>query len=216
MNCETFLRDVKEHQISILRDDELYRHIRFRRPNTSVYYFDLITWPGHLCYTGDMGTFVFSRIADMFEFFRTDRTELGELRINPGYWSEKLQAVDGNRHSAGAMEFSEEKFTKIINEYVDDWLEGHDVSDEDAEELRAAIKEDILDRIEPKDESYSYRLGHEFTHDVNGEEFYFQDLWDHNFRQFTRTFLWCCYALSWGIQKYDEVKASQVAEGGAQ
>lgn len=207
MNVQDFLRDVEKHQINVLRDDGLYRHIRFRRPDTSAYFFDLITWPGALCYTGDMGTFVFSRLADMFEFFRTDRTELGELYINPGYWSEKLLAVDGNRQSASAMEFSEEEFTKVINEQVEDWLDERDVSEGDAEELREAVKDDIIRMIEPQDESYSYRLAYEFRHEVAGEEFSFTDLFDYNFRTFTRTFLWCCYALSWSIQKYDEHKA---------
>jgi hypothetical protein len=110
MNVEEFIKDVSQHKMQILRDDGLYRHIRFKRENTSCYYFDLITWPGALCYTGDMGTFVFSRIPDMFEFFRTDGEKGADLRINPGYWSEKLLAVDGGRHSASPMEFDPHKF----------------------------------------------------------------------------------------------------------
>lgn len=87
---ESFMRDVATHEMTVFRDDGLYRHIRFRRPNTMRTHFDLITYPGYLCYSGDMGTYVFSRLDDMFEFFRTDRD------INPGYWSEKLQAVDNH------------------------------------------------------------------------------------------------------------------------
>lgn len=208
MQIESFLRDVKDHQLSVLRDDGLYRHLRFRRPDTSAYYFDLITWPGALCYTGDMGTFVFSRLADMFEFFRTDQQHVkeGELAINPCYWSEKLLAVDGGRRKGSATEFSEEKFTKVILEYVADWLDGHEVSEEDAEELRQAVQDEIIDLIEPTDESYSYRLGHDFSRDVGDDNFYFQDLWDHNFTEYTHSFMWCCYALSWGIQKYDLIE----------
>ena len=68
-----FLRDVAEHEMIVVRDDGVHRHIRFKKPGTSCMHFDLITWPGYLCYTGDMGTYVFSRLTDMFEFFRTDR-----------------------------------------------------------------------------------------------------------------------------------------------
>lgn len=213
ITCETFLADVKDHQITVLRDDGLYRHIRFRRPGTICMGFDLITWPGVLCYTGDMGTYVFSRLADMFEFFRTDRERAkpGELRINTGYWSEKLIAVDGGRRCGAAMEFSEKLFTQVINQYVADWLDGRDVSEEDAEALRDAVQDEIIVRIESQDESYSYRLGHEFSHDVNGEKFYFQDLWNYSFKEYTHSFLWCCYALNWGIQQYDELaEAAQV------
>src|SRR5690348_13144744 len=98
-NCEQwFLKDVSTHEMIVIRDDGANRHIRFKRPGTSCMYFDLITWPGYLCYTGDMGTYVFSRLEDMFEFFRTDRDynkrKGRELSINPKYWGEKLQAVD--------------------------------------------------------------------------------------------------------------------------
>lgn len=39
----------------------------------------------------------------------------------------------------------------------------------------------------------------------------FEDLWDYSFQQFTHHFMWCCYALAWGIQKYDESKLEQEA-----
>lgn len=51
----------------------------------------------YLCYTGDMGTYVFQRLTDMFEFFRTDREYKkrngGKLAVNLSYWGEKLQAT---------------------------------------------------------------------------------------------------------------------------
>lgn len=91
---EAFTRNTATHEMTVLRDDGLYRHLRFRhmaeqkdgspKPSSS-YWFDIITWPGYLVITGDMETFVFARTTDMFEFFRGDR-------VNPGYWAEKLQA----------------------------------------------------------------------------------------------------------------------------
>lgn len=72
---QRFLNDVANHEMIIIRDDGVNRHVRFKRPNSSCMYFDLITWPGHLCYTGDMGSYVFRRLEDMFEFFRTDRND---------------------------------------------------------------------------------------------------------------------------------------------
>lgn len=211
MDQQRFLEDVSSHGIEIIRDDGLYRHIRFQRPSTICMSFDLITWPGVLCYTGDMGTYVFTRLADMFEFFRTDqdRAKPGELRINLGYWSEKLIAVDGGRRTGGVKEFSEEKFAGVIKDYFDRWLDGHDIEEDAAEELREAVQDDIIERIEPQDESYSYRLADEFRHDVDGKEFYFQDLRDYSFSEYTSHFVWCCYALSWGIAKYDAIKEPQ-------
>jgi hypothetical protein len=92
-----FLNDVASHRMIVIRNDGVNRHIRFKRPQSGTFWLDLITWPGTLCIDGDMGTYVFRRLEDMFEFFRTDRT-CGEkdgrtLFINPGYWGEKLQSV---------------------------------------------------------------------------------------------------------------------------
>ena len=43
---ERFQADVARHGMTVLRDDGLYRHLRFRRPDCSAYWFDLLTAPG--------------------------------------------------------------------------------------------------------------------------------------------------------------------------
>ncbi len=45
---EGFLKDVSCHQMTVLRDEGVFRHVRFSRPDSSSYRFDLITWPRHL------------------------------------------------------------------------------------------------------------------------------------------------------------------------
>ena len=37
-----FLRDVATHELTIIRNEGLYRHLRFSRPGSSCMYFDLI------------------------------------------------------------------------------------------------------------------------------------------------------------------------------
>ena len=205
-----FLRDVAEHVIEVIRDDGVYRHVRFKKPGTSDYYFDLLTWPGHLCYTGDMGTYVFQRLRDMFEFFRTDQQHAkpGELRINLGYWSEKLVAVDGNRHAGGAKAFCEEKFTKVIKSELVTWMRESGLDREGRSELRQAVEDEILYYTGDGDEHHLYRLATEFSAEIEGQKFQYEDLWDHDFTEYTNHFVWCCYALTWGIQQYDAVKDS--------
>ena len=88
---QMFLDDVKNHQISIIKDDGLHRFIRFKRPDSTSYWFDLITWPGFLCISGDCGTYVFSRTEDMFDFFKMRDGDFNKkkdrlLNINPRYW----------------------------------------------------------------------------------------------------------------------------------
>lgn len=184
---ETFLRDVAQHELSILRDRDTDRHLRFKRPDTSNQYFDIITWRGSLCFTGDMGTFVFSRIPDMFEFFR-DELANGHLRINTGYWSEKLDAAD--RRTGGYEEFSPSLFRMRVMDYAKE-------SEADRAMLRI-IRDRVLPAAEDG-EQMAYRAACEFQH--NG--FTLQDFWEIDCRDYTYHFVWCCYAIVWGIQQYD-------------
>jgi hypothetical protein len=81
------------HEMSVLHEDGLYRHLRFSNQSESPfsrYPFELITWPYNLVVKAGW-TFHFDIDAtpDMFDLFR--RTAFsGE--INPGYWAEKVRA----------------------------------------------------------------------------------------------------------------------------
>ena len=198
-----FLRDVATHELTIIRDDGLYRHLRFKRPGSSCMYFDLITWPGHLCYTGDMGTYVFQRIEDMLEFFRRE-TKGEALPINPGYWSEKVLATDGGRHPGCVFEYDHSKYLAAVNEYLADWLEG--LSEEHQEELKDAVQDEVLQYIEEDDEHGNCRRVHEFSAEVGGTEYQFTDFFERSIRRFTGRYIWCCRALVWAINKYDQAK----------
>jgi len=208
---ESFLKDVASHGIQILRDDGVNRHVRFSRPNTSCYRFDLITWPGKICYTGDMGTYVFSRIEDMFEFFRTDKNDFNYnkngLSINRGYWSEKLLAVDGGRSGGKVQEFDEERFDKVIMERLVEWIREHreSTTKEERRELWEAVVSEVINADGDSDGMRKQIAGHDFHHTVNRRhDFYFQDLWESSTERYTYHFTWCCYALAWGIQQYDK------------
>ena len=207
-----FLRDVSEHVMVLMRDEGVYRHVRFRKPDTMCMHFDLITWPGYLCYTGDMGTYVFSRLTDMFEFFRTDR-EYGQRRgrnlpVNLSYWSEKLQAVDGNRRNGSAREFSEEKLRSVVNRIRLKWIRdgyAQRLLDKDQRrELWDAVQDDVLSHISDGEHD-AYAAARDFEWGTNSRErpYYFEDLWDHDFTDYTHHFRWCCFAVAWGIEQYD-------------
>lgn len=84
---EIFDVNARQLQMEILQDDGLHRHVRFAKPGTGLYRFSLVTWPGYLAISGDVESFTFSRLPDMFEFFGGDRAH-----INPSYWAEKCVA----------------------------------------------------------------------------------------------------------------------------
>lgn len=206
---ETFLKDVADHQMQIIHEAGVYRHLRFHQPGTVCMHFDIITWPGRLCYTGDMGTFVFSRVHDMLEFFRpSDYAKVDPLnRIDRRYWAEKIDAQD---RADGVKEFSEEKFSTAVMERLVEWIRNNrsKTSKEERRELWESVVQDVLGAEE---DSGGYRkqcAAHDFIHWIRPEmSFSFQDFWEANVQEYTHRFLWCCYALRWAVMKYDEAKA---------
>lgn len=178
---KTFLKDVSEHQMTVKRDEGFYRHLRFRKPNSSDSWFDIVTWPGYLCYSGDMGCYVFARLDDMLVFFRSPR-----LKINPGYWAEKCEARDRD----GITEYSPNTFKERIAE----WLDDAEVS----AEARRLVGIEVLSRADDG-ESEARRA----VNDFESDGFQFHDFWETNLHDYTYRFIWCCYALTWGIRQYD-------------
>lgn len=202
---ESFLRDVAKHQMTVLREDGVYRHIRFAKPNDSDMYFDLLTYPDGLQYAGDMGTFVFEREKDMFGFFRNGgypRAERQDWGIKPGYWSEKLQAL--SRFEGGFEEFSPEAFEARVRQFVEDHLDGMLYADEEREDQRAEILDsldEVLSDLDSKPEAVAYWQLSETEHsDI------FTDFHEARCTEYTFHYLWCCYAVVWGIEQYDLYK----------
>ena len=199
---ELFLEDVKDHQISIEKDDGVHRFVRFRRANGSPYWFDLITWPGHLCISGDCGTYVFSREHDMFGFFKMDDNDFNKkkgvlLNINPHYWGEKLKSICTN---AGYVKFDSNIFEERVKNHFEDVM-CDDLGDEEKEKFWSAIKEDVL--YHKDDEHRAYDAVHSFEYEGIG----FTDFFDSGgTEEYTFHYIWNLYAIVWGIMKYDEAK----------
>jgi len=189
------LNDVKDHKLTIIKDDGLYRHIRLMKPGDSNQYFEIVTWPGHLAYTGDMGDYVFERIEDMFCFFRSKK---GELEIDTGYWAEKVKAesVFGN----GIREFSVEEFREHVKEEARYRLD----LEEDAP-LPEDIEEEIVPLLRAEDEWECVTAMRDFS----SQKISFDDFWEHSCQRKTLHFVWCCYALVWAIAEYDKAKGEK-------
>jgi hypothetical protein len=198
---QRFKGDVAGHEMTIIRDDGLYRHVRFKQPKQSFYWFDLITWPGCLAINGDMDSYLFSRMEDMFEFFRA-RSGWNLNTINPQYWAEKLRA------SSKVTGYSEEKFRALLAEAV------AEASDE-FPQLAKAVEHDILDGWSGRDistEETAHFALRDFEYWLNPDDrykagarpdFQFTDAWEWDFTEWDHRFLWCCHAIQWGIGVYD-------------
>ena len=182
---DRFKADVAQHEMTIELDQPPFRSIRFGRPGSSVYYFRITTWPGALCINGDMDTYVFERLKDMFEFFRSPDGE-----INLGYWSEKITATD--RHG-GHEEFDRQGFL----EYVRELIRSHAPKQDRAELYRDAKRES----------EYGYYSAMAFLKD-NDDALGF----DYDPPRCTRPtygYEWCCHAIVWAINQYDAHHAAR-------
>lgn len=220
---EQFRKDTSAHVMTVQRDDGVHRHLRFRKakPAGSEYWFDLITWPGSLVIDGDMGTYVFRRLEDMFEFFRTDQSyydktgRSDKLAINLGYWSEKLQASPHKGHE----EFSGEAFHQRVKEAFDTWVEENQPDDGDTTQtelgefhdtkaaLWQALTDDVLSCLDDGD-IRAFDAAMEFTCE-DAPDFSMSECWEWNCKEYTFHFIWCCYAIAWGVKTYDTAKAVQ-------
>lgn len=217
MTCtqQRFERDVAQHQMTVVRDNSVDRHIKFRKPDSSSYWFEILTWPGALCIRGDCGTYVFSRLTDMLEFFRTDAKHAkgDELGINPQYWMEKIIAVDSNcGHQGSAKKFSLDEFKRKVVGWFRRYTEARWYGEN--REHRWAVWEAIRELIEEADSwdaSHNYQLLRDFSAWIEGEARYdfhnfFDDFWEVDCTEYDFSFIWNCYAIAWAIRQYDAAK----------
>ena len=191
-----FLSDVANHEMTIVKDDGMHRHIRFQQPKTNHLWFDIVTWPGFLCVSGDMGCYVFSRLSDMFEFFRFGSSP------NLSYWGEKVQAVD---RQCPVMEYSEDEFRDAVKEAIEQATE--DESDSYRKELEREVEEALryADTTDQRS-AISAMMGVVFK-----GHHPFQDFYEWSCSDYSCRFVWCCHAILWGIQQYDKAKTNEPA-----
>lgn len=206
MNIPTkakFLESIKNHTVNILQDNGVYRHLHCTKGSMERH-FDVVTYPGNLVISGDMGCFVFSRVDDMFRFFRMQDSDFMRSNIiNPGYWSEKVTA-------GMTAEWCNHIFIQNVNQVMQDWLDdaeenGHD--DEFIEEQKEKIS-DEFDYIEGEWDAVS-KINN-WDADEGGVDF--DDFWESSCNRETYHYIWCCYAIVWAIGEYDKLKASEGKE----
>lgn len=197
-----FARETANHEMTVLFEQGLYRHLRFEAPDGSGYRFDLHTSPNRLMFHGEVGTYVFSvwPTADLFEVFRG--SSIGD-QPNFGYWNDKLAAWNEpaiqfsterfDEHVAKELAQAEEHFpgvTAAWREHTEGVL--CDYSTETEEAAREAMS--AFEYL-PKDQvGMAWRFLAPYTSDWK--------LDDYDWR-----YLWACHAALWGANQYVAAKA---------
>lgn len=205
---ERFEYDTAGHKMTVLHDDGLYRHLRFKKPDSSSYWSDLITWPGCLVISGDMGEYHFSRLNDMFEFFGPHGARGGfedkRWGINPHYWSEKLRGPRPGRD--GAMSYSHDAFRAQLYSWAEVYSDGQ--CEMYPSLLCEALDREVLDDWTDCEYEARTRL-YELEQEL-GERDLFADSWEWDFRDFDFAFLWSCWAIVWGIEQYQAARCLEL------
>jgi hypothetical protein len=190
--ADRFAKETAEHEMTVLHDDGLYRHLKFRNAEHGFYWYELVTWPGFLAVGGDVDHYVFSRVEDMFTFFRRNGNEHG---INPSYWSEKIQ--DGRER---AEAYSEDVFKQRVTEDLK-----HLPVPNLTKEQREARSE-LLERIADGDAHWAEGAW-EMLADAECAGL-LSDTWEWRLTDWDWSFLWCCNAIVAGIAKYDAARSA--------
>ena len=193
--AKLFAVDTAKHELTVLHDSGLYRHLRCKAPGTNAYWFDITTWPGHLAISGDMGSFTFARERDMIPFFRS------RYGINPHYWAQKEQS------GAPTKEYSEARFREAVWSRVQQEAGMY-------RGLAKAVQAEIFDAGCPTNEQAARDALEDFEYEGRRSQpgpelpFRFDDAWEIDFRDYTHHYLWCCHAIQWAITRYDVVNAA--------
>jgi len=161
--------------------------LRYANVDSFHYAFDIVTYPGTLVVTGDMGSYTFQRLIDMFHFFNQEH-------INTQYWGEKLVAHSNNdfkRYSPSDLE-----------EYVKDHFECR--KEEYSEEERIALWAEIESVLGAENEYEAHDALSNFEDDNTG--YTFEDSWEADLWHYSYRFIWICYAIQYGVSTYYKEK----------
>ncbi|MCC5574569.1 hypothetical protein IMZ11_02800 [Microtetraspora sp. AC03309] len=242
--AERFQRETAKHTMTVRHDEGLYRHLRFRDPKHGMYWFDLITVPHALIFRGDGESFVFDRMDDMFEFFRSGIWRDGSVHINPGYWAEKLTSDRDSvkKYDQGLFEQTVKEHVaeaildrsaprgisraiKELFEYGDiTWEGGARRALEEFEyctfkaSCLCGAEETFTDEIDADLWGHRHVRATDITHRISvkrGESFSFEDTSEWSFRDYDWWFLWALHGIVWGITQYDAAKRADAEQAEA-
>ncbi|MFD8088731.1 hypothetical protein [Streptomyces malaysiensis] len=193
--AERFARETAGHQMTLLHEDGLYRHLVFADPAGNFYRFDLITWPHNVFLRGDGFSFGFSiyPTADIFDMFRGS----SHGGINPGYWQEKVTA-------GKVKDWSEDLFRKWV-------LEEAAAAETSYPGAVEAVTKQILHSDEHSTE-YQGTAEYAVAAFRHGDfRLRLPNPWDESFEDYSWEYLFACHAIVWGIAQYDAAQKAVAA-----
>ncbi|MEV8033971.1 hypothetical protein [Streptomyces sp. NPDC086182] len=194
--AERFARETADHEMAVVHDAGMYRHLRFANPQSSLYWYEISTTPGQLTFSGDGESFTFRVATDMFEMVRRS-TESGD--INATYWAEKCK-------TSNARSYQRERFEEYVEKQVAEAEQYYPGLREDVErEIGDSLVWDLDSERDVLLVATQYTFYPELAPGaltVRGS-FSFRSVFDWQLRDFNWWFLFACHAISDAVAKYD-------------
>jgi hypothetical protein len=202
-----FTAATKGHEMTVIVDQAVpdaegrpgspHRHLRFATPGTGLWAFDLVTWPGHLAISGDVGSFTFRRLHDMADFF-------GGAHVNASYWAEKL--VAGTAEGSFSSERYVAEIARVLERYRPSHPSCNALDAASYADLQEAVKRDLLDEMPPYVEQAREQLA-DFVFYYDGASsrrnaFRFHEAWEMDMSGYDHRYLIACHAIQYGINRY--------------
>ena len=193
-----FNKDIADHELEVIVDNGVNRILEFRNKNgSSNQFFIVMQAKGRICFTGDMGEFVFTNHdADMLAWFH------GNMSLS--YVAEKCR-------TGGTRKFDEDSAKESIKMMVDDFCtdyiydyseSGCDDEDDDNFEVALAnwqqsLYDEVLDDLDFESEEAFYRTAYNLSVRVDDSMKFEIDACDGiGCMEYTGHFKWCVAAMN--------------------
>jgi len=192
----SFEKDTANHELEIMVDSGVNRILEFRNNNgSSNQFFIIMQAKNRICFTGDMGDFVFTNHNDdMLAWFHNN--------ISLSYIDEKCR-TDGN------LKYDEDSAKLSIKMMVDDFCRhyideyaGDDCDDDFDFEVSLAgwqqdLYDEVIDEIDFENEDAFNRTAYDLSIIVNDSMKFEIDAPDGiDCREYTHRFKWCVLAIN--------------------
>lgn len=204
-SLQRFTSEVRDHKMTVLHHDGVYRHLRFMDPRNSAYWFELHTGPHFLLFRGDGESYVFSNgDQDIFRSFRHSIHNNGSLRPDPGYWTQKLASAEQ------AEKWEQETFQEDLEAQITYMVEAEIVSKENEQRFRDEVESHLMyEDLHSADLAVKCLMEFEFDADESDPEVradtLFEECWEWVTKctEYDWWYLWALHGILWGVRQYD-------------
>ncbi len=193
---EVFERDIADHELEVIVDSGVNRILEFRNKNgSSNQFFIVMQAKGRICFTGDMGEFVFTNHnEDMLAWFHDN--------MSLSYIDEKCRAGVTRKYSE---DVAKANIRMMVDDYCSDYF--YDYIGDDGvvstsegsmtEDWADELYEEVIGEIDFENEWTLHQTASDVSIDINNRLHFDIDTSEGiNSESYTNSFKWCVLAMN--------------------